>query len=312
MSEPPDNARLAEPAETAAPLDPIFDAERRDYALPGRADQPFDKRQVADSAPGGPELPATLYLPREKRGHELFPAVMFVHGGGWSGGNRGQFARHAAFMAANEGFAALCISYRLSGQARYPACVADAAAAVRWLRARAGQLGIDAGRVAIAGSSAGAHLAALVATLGDKLPAGGAAAAPAGSLPAGSSCAVQAAVLYNGIFALPAEPPDQLDPAALVALFGGTPQELPDIYRQASPIHHVSPTAPPCLLIHGQADRIVSCRQSQRFAERLGQAGVPCELDILPGVDHGQLNDERNLWPCLKRMIEFLRRRLPA
>ena len=87
--------------------------------------------------------------------------MVYIHGGGWSGGERTQLRRQAAYLAAR-GIAGMAIDYRLSGQANYPAALEDCLDAVRWLRANAGKYGVDPARVAAAGSSAGGHLAALL------------------------------------------------------------------------------------------------------------------------------------------------------
>ena len=110
---------------------------------------------------GSRELRMDVYLP--KQGSGPFPAVIYIHGGAWSGGNKGQFRRQAASMAAR-GFAGACIEYRLSGEARFPAALHDSKAAVRCVRANAQAYRIDPDRIAAAGGSAGGHLAAMLGT----------------------------------------------------------------------------------------------------------------------------------------------------
>ncbi len=111
---------------------------------------------------GGRELQADLYLPSEPAAARI-PAVVYAHGGGWRGGDRTQFSRHAIAMARHD-FAGLCISYRFADEAPFPAAVEDANCAVRFLRAYADDLGVDPDRIGIAGGSAGGHLAAMVST----------------------------------------------------------------------------------------------------------------------------------------------------
>ncbi len=291
--------------QAASPTDEVIQAERQLWERPGRATDPFDKRLVVYGQVSGLSLPATLYRPRFPAAPR--PAVVFVHGGGWWEGDRGQFARHAAYMATEPGgrFVALCITYRLSRQAAYPACVQDARCAVRWLRAHAGELGVDAGRIAIAGSSAGAHIAALAAV------------APADLWPSSGGwdnqpADLQAAVLYNGIFRLPVDASDTLASQALVTLLSGTPTEQPDRYREASPLTHVGEGTPPALLLHGDADTVVSHRQSIELAEAIRAAGGTAEIHIVPGVAHGGLNEPGHFQTCLARMIAFLSQRLSA
>lgn len=91
------------------------------------------------------------------------PAIIYVHGGGWSQGDRTSHRNH---VLAEQGFFTISIDYRLSWQARFPAQLEDVKAAVRWLRRQAAHYHVDAQRIGIWGHSAGAHLAALVGTTG--------------------------------------------------------------------------------------------------------------------------------------------------
>jgi len=285
-------------------FDPIVEAERQDYDKPANFCQPFDKQLLAYREMGGVALRATLYRPPGRPERPL-PAIIFVHGGGWSAGDRGQFARHSAFLAAHHGIAGLCIDYRLTTVAPYPACVQDARAAVRWLQSNAGQFGIDAARIAIGGSSSGAHIAAMVATEGDiESDVEAQAAAVTSQLP------LKAAVFCAGVYRLPVDLPDSLTIASMAMLLGGRAEDMPDRYRQASPLGHISPRCPPTLLLHGSADRVISYRQSQEFAARLRQAGVLAEVEIFDGRDHGQLNDPANLARTMGCMVGFLKRYL--
>jgi acetyl esterase/lipase len=101
---------------------------------------------------GGRALQLDLYLPSAQANQPL-PAIVFVHGGAWRTGVRDNFAPMAIRMA-QRGYAAATISYRLAPEDRYPAAIHDVNAAVRWVRAHAGDYGVDAGRIAVAGGSA--------------------------------------------------------------------------------------------------------------------------------------------------------------
>jgi acetyl esterase/lipase len=107
------------------------------------------------------ELPLALDLYLPAAGAAPAPLVLLVHGGGWASGERSNMAPLAARLAAR-GYAAATVSYRLSGQARYPAAIDDVKDALDWLRMQAPGLGLDPARVAIAGGSAGGQIAALV------------------------------------------------------------------------------------------------------------------------------------------------------
>src|SRR5262245_30064586 len=104
------------------------------------------KRDAVYGKGGGRELKLNLFLPRAGTGTR--PAVVFIHGGGWSGGNRSQFYRQAAYLASKRGYLGACIEYRLSGEAKFPAAVEDAKCAVRWLRDNAKTYRVDPDRIA--------------------------------------------------------------------------------------------------------------------------------------------------------------------
>ena len=105
----------------------------------------------------GVKLTGDLYLPK---GLDKAPVIVAVHGGGWVAGSPDSLNAWAPEMARN-GYAVFAIRYRLSkpGAISYPGAVYDVKSAVQFVRAKAGELGLDPARVALAGASAGAHLA---------------------------------------------------------------------------------------------------------------------------------------------------------
>jgi len=164
------------------------------------------------------------------------------------------------------GFVVAAPDYRFSGEARFPAQLDDATAALRWLHEHSGELGTDPGRTFLWGASAGGHLAALTALAGDGPPVAG-------------------VVCWYPVTDL-----SVLDQAAVDSfeahLLGGPIGQHRDLAQAASPIDHVHAAAPPFLLQHGEADTWVPCEQSVRFAEHLRAAGVAVQLDVVPGADH--------------------------
>jgi len=261
--------------------------------------------------PGIRPLELDLYLPAGDGPH---PVVVFLHGGGWRLGSR-----HLAGPAyrgqtptpfervAQAGIAVASVDYRLSGEAVFPAQLHDAKAAVRWLRARAGELGVDPDRIAAWGESAGAHLAALLGLVGDQAMEGDVGVA-------GTSSAVSAVVAWYAPTDLAAVAADlgvdPHDPATREAQLLGAPAvDVPELAAQASPVTHVSPEAPPFLLLHGAADRMIPCVQSERLYDALVEAGVEAELDIYEDADHMWLGSSEAPEKALDRTVDVLRRR---
>lgn len=238
-----------------------------------------------------------IYAPSRRAGPR--PAVLWVHGGGWSRGDSrtsGAYADWPKVLAslAARGFVVASVDYRLSGEARFPAQIQDVKAAIRHLRTHAAELGVDPARVYLWGGSAGAHLAALAATsCGEpafapppstgRLERSEIAALKAKAAPAGSDC-VQGAALWYGVFDL-----TQVPEVNVAGLLGCDPKVCTETARAASPIHRVGASAPPMLLIHGSGDATAPHAQSAAMAAALQRAGVRAELVTIPGIDHGWL-----------------------
>jgi len=218
---------------------------------------------------------ADLYRPARIAEGQRAPAVVIIHGGGWSGGDK-RAAReiNIGTNLALKGYVGMSINYALSagGSVTWPQNLHDCKTAVRWLRKHADRLQVNPDRIGVIGGSAGGHLAAMVAVT---VPADG--LDPAG--PYGEfSCGVQCAV-------------DLYGPADLLARgeakwLGRTRAEAPELYRVASPTTYVDASDPPILILHGTADKTVDLKQSELFAAALKRAGAPHELVVVEGAPH--------------------------
>jgi acetyl esterase/lipase len=232
---------------------------------------------------------------------EPAPAVVFVHGGGWVRGDPSQAAGNALHFA-RRGIATVAISYRLAPAHRFPAPLDDVRQGLRWMRAHAGELGIDPERIVLLGLSAGAHLAMLVHLAGSV-------AALAPDLPPDLRDVpetVRAVVGHYGPYDLARRRSEMVD-----ALLGPRAADA-EWARLASPLSHAAGATAPVLLIHGTADQIVSWRESERMHAALREAGKPSELLLLEGAPHafqvewrGEANQRANT-----TMDAFLERHL--
>jgi len=227
-----------------------------------------------------------LYLPAVRSPAPL-PVIIWLHSGGWYLGDKGHGGLARAYVA--RGYAVASINYRLSQHAIFPAQIEDCQRAIRWLRAHAGDHGLDPGRIGAWGTSAGGHLVALLATAADKFPA--AADDPHRHL----SAAIAVGCAQNPPTDLLAWDAQALPNPSVVAgapdsmverLLGGPLAERRALAELASPLRHVSARSAPFFLIHGDADRAVSPKQSATFHAALRAAGVESTLHVIPGAGH--------------------------
>lgn len=222
-----------------------------------------------------------------------FPAIVFIHGGGWSGGNRQAYSNQIK-VAARRGYVAITVSYRLtqpdeSGKAKnpWPAQINDTKCAVRWLRANADKYHVDPNRIGVTGGSAGGHLSLMVGLADESAKLEG-----DGGYQDQSS-RVQAVVNVFGPTEMKSEYRANDFVAKLVkTLLGGTPDEVPDRYENASPVTYISSDDPPVLTLQGTKDPLVPDSQARLLDERMKAKGADHELMIFEGAGHGFQRDD--------------------
>ncbi|TYP89004.1 alpha/beta hydrolase [Blastococcus xanthinilyticus] len=238
-------------------------------------------RDVGYATVDGLELRLDLYLPDVRPA----PLCIWLHGGGWLRGSRSDRADARLLPLAATGVAVAAVQYRLSGQAPFPAPLEDARAAVRWLRAHAGDHGLDATRIGAWGASAGGHLAALLALTDD---------------PAGDNSSVQAVVSWFAPSDLLLRDSDVPEGPLPPFVTGPLPEpsfearllgvedvrQDADAARAASPVAHVRPGAPPFLLMHGDRDGLIPSAHSRALHRALRAEGVDSTLWLLSGANH--------------------------
>lgn len=261
-------------------------------------------------------LTLDLYLPPKSapKPEAGFPLILFIHGGAWMVGDPrklGAFEDFPAVLAsvAARGYVVASISYRLSGEAKFPAQIVDVRSAIRWMRARADLYDIDPARAVAWGVSAGGHLAALAATSCQDMTFDPAEPAPpSGPLEArprpatvASPC-VQGAVAWYGAFDLAtiaaqarssrlagAIHHDEPGAAEWQLLGCGLQTCDPEQLKRASPAQQVTQSTPPMLLITGTADRIIPAAQTMEMATALRTAGVQVTEILMKDIDHSLL-----------------------
>jgi acetyl esterase/lipase len=226
---------------------------------------------------GSIELKANVYSPDEDG--EGRTGIVFFGGGGWRTQNPQQFMPHSKELALF-GVVSVTAEYRTSNQHSTTPLesIKDAKSAVRWLRSKAEQFGIDPSKIVASGGSAGGHIAACAAMLSDFEED---ADLEVSSVP-------DALVLFNPV----------LDPNESPG--AERRMERPEIRRmvvgleEISPMRYVVPGLPPTLIFHGTNDETVPFSQAQRFTQKMKDAGNTCILIGAEGEGHGFFNYKRS------------------
>ncbi len=284
---------------------PLFDQidTDKDGIITEEEDRAFVKRRVA--GPGQPQrIPESikaeldipyagtdnprqrldLYVPKTPKGDKPLPVVVFIHGGGWQGGDkRGGFGTVRPLVMTGE-YVGVSVGYRLTDEAIWPAQIHDCKAAIRWLRANARVYNLDPDRIGVTGNSAGGHLVAVLGTSGD-----------APELEGGLGEHLKESSRVACVV-------DQYGPTDLLAMGGshnnpdspesrlvggGAIQNNKDAARKASPITYVTKNDPPFMLIHGTSDPVVPFNQSELLAAALKNVGIEALLIPVTNGGHG-------------------------
>ncbi|MFK7850258.1 MAG: alpha/beta hydrolase [Akkermansiaceae bacterium] len=262
--------------------------EQRSFASMQKSLQP-DKTLVYKTI-GDRELSLHIFLPDDFRKTDSRSAFVAIHGGGWVSGTPRRFYPYANALV-EKGYVGISVEYRLVNQKKGITvfdCVKDGRSAIRTIRANAKSLGIDPKRIAVCGGSAGAHIAVGTA-------------------------------LFDGVDHEDDDVSLSCRPDALILLFpvidtsskGYGMKRIGENWETLSPVHQVSPGAPPTLIFHGDADKTTPYAGATLFTERMVKAGNICELVTHPGGGHGHINNDMKLFDdAMSRTVDFLNKHL--
>ena len=225
----------------------------------------------------------TLYIDLYMPENEINPPlIMWIHGGAWMYGDR---KSPIMLWQVERGYALASIEYRLSGAGVFPDHIIDCKDALVYLKENAAKYGYNAARIAVAGDSAGGHLAALMGTSDGH----------ADWEPQNTDCSVQAVIDYYGPTSLGKEweglddkgleDPDSVQ-SQLLGAFVFSAQGKSRA-AAANPITYIDGSEPPFLILHGDADDVVPYKQSILLRDALESAGVPVSLHRVYGGGHG-------------------------
>jgi len=290
----------------------------KSLSLTNLLDESLVPREVVYRTVAGRDLKLYVFDPPGLKEGDRRPAVMCIHGGSWMSGSPALFFPHSRYFAAR-GAVAISVEYRLTHQGTNVVgtlfdCLADCRAALRFVQTNAVALKIDPARIAVAGDSAGGHLAAClgipVAT--EDPPPGVAKDAPPAALllynPEVDLTTLRWAQSSSGVKIYGAGAAGSLPIAEIEKRFGKTPQERA---RALSPIFAIAGGQPPVLLMQGDKDTCVPVEQIRRFDQAYREAGNRCDYVELAGVAHAFVlprytaPDERVV-KAIRRSDEFL------
>jgi acetyl esterase/lipase len=250
-----------------------------DTTGPGRPDQTVNHATV-----NGTALGLDVYLPHW-RPATPGRAVLVIHGGFWSAGEKGEAALASRHLA-DAGFTVFDVQYRITPQPNWQTATGDVKCAIGWVKQHAdtADWNIDPKRVALLGRSAGGHLAlmAAYAPSDPELPA----SCEASDTAVDAVVALYAPTDLAWGYKYPANKWVVDSRAKLRAFLGGTPEQIGDRYRTMSPLERVTTTAPRTLLAHGGRDQMVPHGHMGLLAARLRAMGVPCDTLFIPYAQH--------------------------
>lgn len=271
----------------------IFAASLTAQQLPAKAgpgpDNIVVERDVEYAKAGDVGLKLDIYRPKAESTKPR-ACVVWIHGGGWQGGNKSSGARLVTPLVATGDYVGVSVGYRLTDVAIWPAQIYDCKAAIRYLRANASKLGIDPNKIGVWGGSAGGHLVALLGTSGDV-------AELEGNLgTTGVSSRVNCVIDYFGpadFLLFGVDSPRLNEPGQPVyKLFGGPLKDHQSAAKQASPVTFISKDDPPFLIVHGTKDPTVNINQSEQLYNRQKQAGASTLLVRVIDGGHGFASPE--------------------
>lgn len=247
------------------------------------------RRDLAYADTDNPRQRLDLYFPKTRKSQAPLPVIVFIHGGGWQGGDKSSGQGNLLRFIRGGDYAGISVGYRLTDEARWPAQIHDCKAAIRWIKAHAPELRLDPARIAVWGTSAGGHLVSMLGTSGDVKELEGTLGRHLDR-----DSRVACVVNYFGPedFLTMVRQPSTIDrtkgndyPEA--KLLGGPVQERENVAREASPVSHISKGDAPFFTAHGTKDPLVPFAQAEELHTALQKAGVPSLLQEMTDGGHG-------------------------
>lgn len=300
------SAQTLAPVDTSFTTNSAFQKNIKHYPQIKIATTTLNKNVKADRnvnycTAGNFALNADVFYPKTKKNK---PAVMIIHGGGWRSGDRSMDIPMAQELA-NRGYVAVCVDYRLSTEALYPAAINDLKTAVKWIKSNAAKYHIDTNKIAVMGCSAGGQLAALTGTTNNDTSFEGHDCATA------ATSTVHAIADIDGTLAFihpesgeGADKPGK--PSAATLWLGASATENPALWQSVAPLNHVSAATPPILFINSSVDRMHAGRND--MIKKLDAFHIYSEVHTFHDAPHPFWLFEPWFHPMIDYIDGFLQR----
>ncbi|MGQ7947010.1 alpha/beta hydrolase fold domain-containing protein [Flavobacterium sp. WC2509] len=230
----------------------------------------LEKKEITYTKIKDRELHLDAYCTKANRKN---PAIVIIHGGGWKSGNKSQMETFAQEMA-SKGFSSFTIEYRLSLEAKYPAAILDVKKAIQFIKTNAKKFNVDTTKIAILGYSSGGQMAALIGSTNNN--------SLFENKNTKATANVQAIVDIDGILAF--KHPESKEGTVAALWLGGTYDEKPEIWEQASALSHTDNNTPPTLFINSSIDRFHAGRDD--MIAILNKNGIYSEVKTIPNSPH--------------------------
>jgi len=252
-----------------------------DFPLPNNI---REHKNIVYKTIGNKDLKLDIY--HKKNISDATPLIIFIHGGAWKKGDKHDYWPYL-IPYAEKGYITATIQYRLTDVAIYPAQLNDVISAINWLQEHAEEYHIDKNKIALVGGSAGGHLAMMAAYSDPSLNIKG---------------------IVNLYGPSDLTTPYAREIASVQRLIGKSYEEVPEIYKMASPVTYISKDMPPTLTFQGTLDELVPYEQSDNLDKKIKEAGAVSYYHKLKGWPHTMdLSVEVNEY-CQYYMDEFFKK----
>lgn len=265
------------PVDTTYTVKSVYDKVKKEhpyisYVAPRKYEGVNQKKEIVYKKINDRELHLDAYYNNTKK---LNPAIVIIHGGGWRSGNKSQMETFAMEMA-SKGYSCFNIEFRLSLEAQYPAAIFDVKKAIQYIKKNAKKFNVDTTKVAVLGCSSGGQMAALTGTTNGKPDF------EENDKNVKFSSKVNAIIDVDGILAF--KHPESAEGTVAGLWLGGSYEEKPTVWQQASPLHNTDKNTPPILFINSSIPRFHAGRDD--MITILNKYGTYNDVQTIPNSPH--------------------------